>query len=206
MEWTNIHKIGLFFMKYLVFHFCFSFHFSDLSQNNLTGTIPTQIGLMNSLIQQLWEENSEYSENLISSFLFVSHRVCNEVINPIWVGIVPFRLFWLRSLKWNEKTKWKPKDKRIKHFYEWFISFSSFFVLTAIAMKSSIQFELELFHSVCFASNQCPLTTSECIAMSALNTSLSLPTSITNHGNNQTNPCSKKKQTNEYEQTQSKQK
>ena len=44
---------------------------------------------------------------------------------------------------------------------------------------------------VCFASNQCPLITSECNAMSALQTSFNLPTSFTNLGN-QTNPCSKK--------------
>ena len=46
---------------------------------------------------------------------------------------------------------------------------------------------------VCFASNQCPLTISQCNVMSALNTSFNLPTSITNYGNNQTNPCSKQK-------------
>ena len=44
---------------------------------------------------------------------------------------------------------------------------------------------------VCFGSNQCPLITSQCNAISALNTSFNLPTSITNYGNNQTNPCSK---------------
>ena len=49
---------------------------------------------------------------------------------------------------------------------------------------------------VCFASNQCPLTSLECDAMNALSTSLNLPTSITNYGNNQTNPCSKITKTN----------
>ena len=45
---------------------------------------------------------------------------------------------------------------------------------------------------VCFSSNQCPLTTSQCSAMYALNTSLNLPTSITNYGSDQTNPCKNK--------------
>ena len=45
---------------------------------------------------------------------------------------------------------------------------------------------------VCFGSNQCPLTTSECNATFALQTSFNLPTSITDNGTNQTNPCSKK--------------
>ena len=57
---------------------------------------------------------------------------------------------------------------------------------------------------VCFGSTQCTVPTPECTAMSALNTSLNLPTSITNFGNNATNPCSKKKQkrTNKMQQTQ----
>ena len=46
---------------------------------------------------------------------------------------------------------------------------------------------------VCFGSNQCPVPISECNAMYALNTSLNLPNSITNSGNNASNPCSKKK-------------
>ena len=50
---------------------------------------------------------------------------------------------------------------------------------------------------VCFCSNQCTVTIPECNAMYALQTSLNLPTSITNHGNNQTNPCSKKKKQND---------
>ena len=41
----------------IFFSFCFSFHFSDLSFNNLNGTIPTQIGLMTLFsLQFLWEE------------------------------------------------------------------------------------------------------------------------------------------------------
>ena len=44
----------------------------------------------------------------------------------------------------------------------------------------------------CFGSNQCPATIPECNAMNALQTSMNLPSSITNHGNNATNPCSKK--------------
>ena len=82
------------------------------------------------------------------SLLFSSHRYPNEVINPISVGIGPFRLFWWRSLK-RDKI-WKKKDNKT-NFYEWFISFSSFFffLLTDIPRKSSIQFQLELFHSDC---------------------------------------------------------
>ena len=44
-------------------------------------------------------------------FFFSSHRVCNEVINPIWVGIVPFRLFWKSCLTWKDK-----KDERVNQF------------------------------------------------------------------------------------------
>ena len=45
----------------------------------------------------------------------------------------------------------------------------------------------------CFGSSQCPTTIPECNAMSALQTSMNLSSSITNHGNNATNPCSKKR-------------
>ena len=34
--------------------------------------------------------------SFLSLLFFSSHRDCNEVINPISVGIGPFRLFWLR--------------------------------------------------------------------------------------------------------------
>ena len=48
---------------------------------------------------------------------------------------------------------------------------------------------------VCFGSNQCTayIPSLECDAMNALNTSFNLPTNITNHANDATNPCSKKK-------------
>ena len=54
---------------------------------------------------------------------------------------------------------------------------------------------------VCFGSNQCTayIPSLECDAMNALNTSFNLPTNITNHANDATNPCSKKK--NKQEQT-----
>ena len=51
-----------FILFFYSFHFCFSFHFSDLSVNNLNGAIPTQIGLMTSL-QQLWEEKKKRERN-----------------------------------------------------------------------------------------------------------------------------------------------
>ena len=54
---------------------------------------------------------------------------------------------------------------------------------------------------VCFGSNQCPLTIPECNAMFALQKSFNLSTSITNNGYNQTNPCSKKKQTSKQNKT-----
>ena len=61
------------------------------------------------------------------SFFFSPHRYPNEVINPIWVGIGPFRLFWLRSLKWKEKQMRQKRKKNESNFYECWISFSSFF-------------------------------------------------------------------------------
>ena len=86
----------------------------------------------------------------IGSFLFFcSHRYPNEFSNPISVGIVPFRLFWWRKL--NRKNKMK---KRWNSISEWFISF---FLLTQLSMKLSIQFQLELFHWDCFQPSRCKL-------------------------------------------------
>ena len=81
---------------------------------------------------------------------FCSHRNCNEAINPISVGIVPFRLFWLRPLKWNGKQNKPKKDSKINQIL-WIFHFASFFfVLTDMTVNSSTQFQLELFHSDCF--------------------------------------------------------
>ena len=71
-KWT-IHK-NLFYF-FIFFRFVFPFIFSQLYQNNLNGTIPTQIGLMISLIQ-LWEEKKEEKwtihKNLFYSFIIFS--------------------------------------------------------------------------------------------------------------------------------------
>ena len=45
----NVHKIGLFYIKK---HISIPFIFSYLYQNNLNGTIPSEIGLM-TLLQEL---------------------------------------------------------------------------------------------------------------------------------------------------------
>ena len=74
--------------------------------------------------------NKFYESSFLSSF-YSSHRYCNEVINPIWVGIVPIRLFWERSLKWScewikkEGMKRKYFQIKIKPIFWIFISFFS---------------------------------------------------------------------------------
>ena len=57
---------------------------------------------------------------------FFSHRSVNELSNPISVGIVPFRLFWKRKLKWNEKNNDEIK-KMIKEQNQILWIFLSFF-------------------------------------------------------------------------------
>ena len=83
------------------------------------------------------EQNEKKDKGIINKFLWIfhfflffffsSHRCCNEVNNPIWVGIVPFRLFWESQLKWKEKQNEKKDKKNKTNFYECFISFLFFF-------------------------------------------------------------------------------
>ena len=49
--------------------------------------------------------------SFLSLLFFNAHRCVNEVIFPIWAGMVPFRLFWESELKWNQKTKMKKEKK-----------------------------------------------------------------------------------------------
>ena len=93
------------------------------------------------------------NDSFFSLLFFSSHRYPDTVINPIWVGIVPVRSFWLSELKWKEKRKWKKKDKRIKQIFIWMLRFRFllfFFLLTDMSVNSSMQFELEWFQSDCF--------------------------------------------------------
>ena len=50
------------------------------------------------------KQNEKKDKRKYMNGSFFSHRFVNEVSNPIWVGIVPFRLFWKRRLKMKEKT------------------------------------------------------------------------------------------------------
>ena len=61
-EKRNELVIKIWLILFLFFHFVFHFHFRDLDLNKLTGTIPTQIGLMTSL-QYLWEGKKRRERN-----------------------------------------------------------------------------------------------------------------------------------------------
>ena len=54
--------------------------------------------------------------------------------------------------KMKGKSKWKKREKNKTNFYDWMVLFLYllFFLLTDLAIKSPIQFELESFHSDCF--------------------------------------------------------
>ena len=96
-KWT-IHK-NLF---HLCFLFCFPFYFSTVYQTNLNGTIPTQIGLMNSL-QVLWEE--EWKNLVYSFFSFAFPFILVGFLKAIWVERFQLKLDWWIHCKFCEKKK-----------------------------------------------------------------------------------------------------
>ena len=111
---------------YLFFLFCSSFHFSELYQNNLNGTIPTQIGLMTSLTQ-LWEWKKKksfikiyYSFFSFSFFLHFSELFLNNLN-----GTIPTQIGLMTSLTqlWEEK-----KEKRNEAFIKFVLFFYRFFI------------------------------------------------------------------------------
>ena len=124
--------------------------------------------------------------------------------------ILDFSALFFQALASAQQAQFK---KVLAHFQKQTLIICATSIKLTTSTKIMIEFHFQRFEFVlqlwfilltflvCFGSNQCLLTTSECNAMSALQTSFNLPTSITNYGNNPTNPCSKKKQTNKNKNT-----
>ena len=101
-KWT-IHK-NLFYYYLFFWIFVFSFDFRLLNQNNLTGTIPTQIGLMTSL-QQLWEEKKK--RPLLKKFFFYSFILYLFLViffKTIWMEQFQLKLDWWLHWRICEKN------------------------------------------------------------------------------------------------------
>ena len=114
-----------------------SIHFSYLYLNNLSGTIPTEIGLMTSL-QWLWEEKKkEDSSNLFYSFSFILVRF----ITTIWLEQFQLKLDWW--LHWNGCEK-KEKKRKKWTIHKNLISFFSFVLVFFLSTIWLEQFQLKL--------------------------------------------------------------
>ena len=121
----NSFKFDLFFYLFIFFFiFLFSFYFSFLSQNNLNGTIPSQIGLITSLTR-LWEQKKKENEPFI--------RICFILLSLFWFVLVIFiKIIWLEQfqLKLDWRLHWyncenKKKRKSNHKIFIFFIFINS---------------------------------------------------------------------------------
>ena len=87
--------------EWIKFYILFYSQLFQWSQTNLSWNCSIQIVLLNlTKMKGKTKQKQKRWKNKSNILLFFgSHRFVNEVVNPIWVGIAPFRLLKERSLK-----------------------------------------------------------------------------------------------------------
>ena len=123
----NIHKNLIYSLFSSLFHFCFPFHFSELNQNNLYGTITTEIGLMSSL-GFLWEQKKKKKMKIhkiwFNLFIFFHHCfpfILVILIKTIFMGQFQLKLdcwlHWDFCEKKKRRKKWTIHKNLIRSFF-----------------------------------------------------------------------------------------